>query len=109
MLGSRIRDLRSKKGLTMTELANRAQVAKSYLSSVERNLQTNPSIQFLDKISKELNVDVPFLLDTDKEDVDKQLDNEWIQLAKEAQESGISKEQFKEFLEFSKWQKLRRS
>ena len=32
------------------------------------------------------------------------LDPEWIKLAQEAAESGVSKEQFREFLEFTKWQ-----
>ena len=44
--------------MSMTELAEKAGVAKSYLSSLERNLQTNPSIQFLEKIAVVL--DVPY-------------------------------------------------
>ncbi|WP_418789337.1 helix-turn-helix domain-containing protein, partial [Priestia megaterium] len=42
-IGQRIRDLRTKQGISLTELANRAGVAKSYISSVERGIQLNPS------------------------------------------------------------------
>lgn len=49
MIGERVKKLREEKKMSMTELADKAGVAKSYLSSLERNLQTNPSIQFLEK------------------------------------------------------------
>ncbi|MGG3449601.1 helix-turn-helix domain-containing protein [Domibacillus aminovorans] len=103
-IGERIRELRIKKGLSLTELANRAGVAKSYISSVERQLQLNPSIQFLYKISRELDVTVEKLIH-ENNNKDEEIDIEWLELAKEAMESGISKEQFKQFLEFQKWQK----
>ncbi|MBD2798676.1 helix-turn-helix transcriptional regulator, partial [Xenorhabdus sp. 18] len=47
MIGERIKRLRLQKGISLTELAEKAGVAKSYISSIERNLQKNPSIQFL--------------------------------------------------------------
>ncbi|KAB7707343.1 DNA-binding anti-repressor SinI [Bacillus aerolatus] len=103
-IGERIRELRMKKGLSLTELANRAGVAKSYISSVERQLQLNPSIQFLHKISAVLDVNVEKLINENNSKED-EIDTEWLELAKEAMESGISKEQFKQFLEFQKWQK----
>ncbi|HJV18196.1 MAG TPA: anti-repressor SinI family protein, partial [Bacillales bacterium] len=31
------------------------------------------------------------------------LDNDWMNIVKEAMLSGVSKEQFREFLEFNKW------
>ncbi|WP_338751795.1 helix-turn-helix domain-containing protein [Bacillus sp. FJAT-52991] len=103
-IGKRIRTLRMERGLSLTELANRAGVAKSYISSVEREIQLNPSIQFLSKISSVLNVSVEKLIN-DNNDSTELVDSEWLALAKEAMESGISKEQFKQFLEFQKWQK----
>ncbi|KKB35496.1 helix-turn-helix domain-containing protein [Bacillus thermotolerans] len=103
-IGARIRELRLEKGLSLTELANRAGVAKSYISSVERQIQLNPSIQFLNKISAVLEVSVEQLIN-ENEDKKEDIDQEWLELAKEAMESGVSKEQFKEFLEFQKWQK----
>jgi XRE family transcriptional regulator of biofilm formation len=103
MIGDRVKSLRLEKKMSLSELAEQASVAKSYLSSLERNLQRNPSIQFLEKIASVLNVPVDYLIhehiDTDA------LDNDWMQIVKEAMNSGISKEQFREFLEFNKWRK----
>lgn len=109
MIGERIQMLRKRKGLSLTELSHRAGVAKSYLSSIERGLQQNPSIQFLEKVSAVLNVTVEeFLNNDEKSDRNPdQLDNEWTDIVREAMASGVSKEQFKEFLEFNKWKTKR--
>lgn len=104
MIGERIQMLRKRKGLSLTELSQRAGVAKSYLSSIERGLQQNPSIQFLEKVGAVLNVTIEEFLNTDQSDQNPEhLDREWSDLVKEAMASGVSKDQFKEFLEFSKW------
>lgn len=101
MIGDRVKKLRQEKKISLSELALKAGVAKSYLSSLERNLQTNPSIQFLEKISTVLGVPVDnLILEQPNKD---ELDSEWMKLVQEAMESGVSKEQFREFLEFSKW------
>ncbi len=101
MIGDRVKKLRLEKKMSMSELAEQAGVAKSYLSSLERNLQTNPSIQFLEKISAVLHVPVDHLI---HEHPNKdELDSDWMKLVKEAMNSGVSKDQFKEFLEFNKW------
>ncbi|SFI91866.1 MULTISPECIES: helix-turn-helix domain-containing protein [unclassified Bacillus (in: firmicutes)] len=102
MIGERIKRLRLQRGISLTELAEKAGVAKSYISSIERNLQKNPSIQFLEKISNVLHVSVDVLLH-DEPAEEYTLDSEWIKLVKEAMHSGVSKEQFREFLEFNKW------
>jgi XRE family transcriptional regulator of biofilm formation len=102
MIGERIKRLRLQRGISLTELAEKAGVAKSYISSIERNLQQNPSIQFLEKIAHVLRVPIDSLLH-DHLLEEKDLDSEWMQLIKEAMASGISKEQFREFLEFNKW------
>ncbi|MBG9543790.1 helix-turn-helix domain-containing protein [Cytobacillus firmus] len=101
MIGDRVKKLRQEKKMSLSELADQASVAKSYLSSLERNLQTNPSIQFLEKIAGVLNVPVDHLIheQINKED----LDSEWMKIVKEAMDSGVSKEQFREFLDFNKW------
>ena len=44
MIGERIKQLRLEKGYSITELAEVSGVSKSYLSYIERNLQTNPSL-----------------------------------------------------------------
>ncbi len=94
--------------MSISELAEKAGVAKSYLSSIERNLQKNPSIQFIEKISDVLNVSINQLLkDGQLNPTDNHLDNEWLQIVDEAMNSGVSKEEFKEYLEFVKWRKER--
>ncbi|MEW9501890.1 helix-turn-helix domain-containing protein [Jeotgalibacillus marinus] len=103
MIGDRVKSLRKEKKISLSELAEKAGVAKSYVSSLERNLQQNPSIQFLEKIAPVLGVKVNSLLDPD--DKQTNMDTEWIILAKSAMDSGISKDQFKEFIEFNKWRK----
>ncbi len=91
--------------MSISELAEKANVAKSYLSSIERNLQSNPSIQFIEKISAVLGVSVNELINTNDSVELEDLDGEWLNIVKEAMESGVSKEEFKNFLEFNKWRK----
>lgn len=86
--------------MTLAELAERSGFAKSYVSSIERNRQTNPSIQFLESISKELDVSLNYLLYGDKND--DVLDKDWQHLIQKAQNLGVSKEKFREYLEENK-------
>jgi len=102
-IGQRIKTIRTQKRLSLSELAESAGVAKSYLSNVERGIQSNPSIQFIEKIAATLKVSANSLLFGDAED--ESLDPEWMQLVQEAMASGVDKQQFKEFLEYQKWKK----
>ena len=101
MIGDRVKRIRKEKNLSMTELAEKAGVAKSYLSSLERNIQVNPSIQFLEKIASVLHVPLDALL-RDTPDMSS-LDEDWAELVREAMNSGVSKDQFRDFIEFNKW------
>lgn len=103
MIGNRIQQLRKSRGLSLSELAERAGVAKSYLSNVERNIQSNPSIQFLEKISEVLKVPVEGIInDSDQE---MPLDKQWLELVTEAMSSGVSKDEFRDFIAYQKWKK----
>lgn len=101
VVGDRVKKLRKEKKISLTELAEQAGVAKSYLSSLERNLQSNPSIQFLEKIATVFGVSIDYFI-VDNPDT-AQLDSDWINLVKEAMDSGVTKDQFREYLEFNKW------
>lgn len=105
MVGKRIHELRKSKGLSLSELAERAGVAKSYLSNVERGIQSNPSIHFLEKVAKVFDVPIESLLNDEFDLNTEQLDSEWYELILEAMNSGVNKQDFKEFLEFQKWKK----
>jgi XRE family transcriptional regulator of biofilm formation len=101
MIGDRVKKIRLEKKMSLSELADQAGVAKSYLSSLERNLQRNPSIKFLEKIAAVLNVPVDHLI---HENINtEELDSDWINLVKNAMNSGVSKDQFRDFLEFNQW------
>lgn len=103
-IGQHIQQLRQEKGLSLSELAGRADVAKSYLSNVERNIQSNPSIQFIEKIAEALDVSVHILLYGEASDNQEEaLDADWFKLVQEAMSSGVSKKEFKEFLDYQKW------
>lgn len=106
MIGKRVKRLRLERGFSLSELAESAGVAKSYLSMIERDLQTNPSIHFLEKLAKVLRVNVEQLLFAERRDgFDPIADNrhslppEWIQLIHGAISSGISKSEFEQFIE----------
>lgn len=62
MLGTRLQELRTEKNLSLSELAKRANVAKSYLSAIERHIQVNPSLHILERISSVLDVPIQLLL-----------------------------------------------
>lgn len=106
MIGKNIQELRKKKGLTLSELAIRAHVSKSYLSNIERNINLNPSIQIMDKISVVLEVDLRTLLETESESQTLP-ESEWLDFVNDLKQSGIEKEKLQEYktvIEFVKWQ-----
>jgi XRE family transcriptional regulator, master regulator for biofilm formation len=108
MIGKNIQEIRIKKGLTLSELAEKANISKSYLSNIERELNDNPSIQVVEKISKVLGVDFRTLLGTETEN--NKLENDYIDLIKELVEIGIGREELREYkkvFEFVKWKNSR--
>lgn len=100
MIGKRIQKLRLDKGMSLSDVADQAGVAKSYLSTIERDIQHNPSIAFIEKVSAVLGVTAQdLLLDSGEEP----LDSEWLAIVRDAQRSGVTKEQFRELLSYAKW------
>lgn len=108
MIGKNICEIRKLRGFTLSELAEKAKVSKSYLSNIERNLNKNPSIEVINKIARVLNVDLKTLLISDqKTEIHPLHDKEWLDLIHELKETGLDKENIKEYkilLEFIKWQ-----
>lgn len=113
MIGDRIKKLRKQKGISLTELADRADISKSYLSNIERNLNQNPSIHFLMKLSKPLDVSIEYLLTgtARKETLNTEkdlLDEEWQTILETAIKEGINKDDFREYINYIKfkiWEK----
>jgi XRE family transcriptional regulator, master regulator for biofilm formation len=102
MIGLRIRSLREKKKYSLSELAKKSGISKSYLSQIERNLQSNPSLQLLSKLAISLGTTVEELLGMNEQtdSNNEQLDYDWTVLVKEAIDEGMSKEEFKELSNF---------
>ncbi|MEJ9228288.1 helix-turn-helix domain-containing protein [Peribacillus butanolivorans] len=96
MIGYRVKMLREEKKMSISELSQKSGVAKSYISSLERNLQTNPTILVLEKIASILCITVDALL---QEQVGHSMDDEWKEIMKDIIGSGISKEEMREFIE----------
>lgn len=93
MLGSRLKEIREKKNITINELSQRSSVSKSYISSIERGLQQNPSLEIIQKLSSALDVSLDaVLLEGDEELA------EWITPLKQAIEGGLTKKDFLGFL-----------
>ncbi|WP_054971510.1 helix-turn-helix domain-containing protein [Alicyclobacillus ferrooxydans] len=65
MIGDQIRRLRRTHQLSLSELAKRSGVAKSYLSAIERHKQVNPSVQIVERIATVLEVPMHSLLEPD--------------------------------------------
>lgn len=106
MIGNNIQQIRKRKGLTLSECAERANISKSYLSNIERNLNKNPSIQIMEKIANVLDVDLRTLIGATPSN--QHLDHEWMDFIKELKKSGVEKEQLQEYktvIEFARWQK----
>ncbi|WP_066314407.1 helix-turn-helix domain-containing protein [Bacillus sp. FJAT-29814] len=62
MDGKKLQRLRSEKGYSITKLSLLTGISKSYLSLLERDIQTNPSLDILEKIAEALQVDVEYLV-----------------------------------------------
>jgi XRE family transcriptional regulator, master regulator for biofilm formation len=95
------------KGLTLSELAKRANISKSYLSNIERNLNRNPSIELVMRIATVLDIDLESFLSPVKiNEAQQEVDQDLIDFAAELKNTGIHKEQIKEYktvFEFIKW------
>ncbi|GIN89518.1 transcriptional regulator [Siminovitchia terrae] len=99
MIGLYIKELREKRGFSLSKLALKAGISKSYLSYIERDMQKNPSLQVLSKIARPLGVSVEQLLQESTQREIK-LDREWQLLVQKAIHAGMRKEDFLEYYEF---------
>lgn len=107
MIGKNIYNLRKQKGYTLSELAERAGVSKSYLSSIERDLKQNPSIQVMEKVASVFEVDLESLLNMGVDPEKKQMiETEWLDFVNELKGMGVEKERISDYkilIEFIRW------
>ncbi|MBM6619061.1 helix-turn-helix domain-containing protein [Bacillus suaedaesalsae] len=104
MNGKKIQDLRTKKGMTLSELSKVSGVSKSYLSFIERGIQKNPSIDVIERLAAALEVQphVIYSKITKPQLSLKELDQEVIELAIEMSKANINKEKLKQLIEILK-------
>lgn len=109
MIGKNIAKIRKQRGYSLSELAELTNISKSYLSNIERDLNKNPSLQIMLKISTVLKVELIALLKTGNEEESHLfIEKEWVDFVRELKESGMEKEQiqqYKTLIEFIKWKK----
>jgi transcriptional regulator with XRE-family HTH domain len=107
MIGKNIYKIRKQRGFTLSELAERTGISKSYLSNIERNLKQNPSIHVVEKIALVLKVELKTLLKISSDmEAKQQLEKEWLDFICELKNTGIDKERIHEYkilIDFIKW------
>ncbi|WP_409295708.1 helix-turn-helix domain-containing protein [Peribacillus sp. SCS-26] len=104
MISENCRRLRQERGYSLGQLAEMTGISKSYLCYIEKGDQQNPSIKVLTKIARALGCSVDEL--TGEATGEASLDKEWVDLIIQARKQGMSKEEFKLWLEFSLFRKV---
>lgn len=88
-IGSKIRRLRVKNGLTQEDLANRCELSKGFISQIERDL-TSPSIATLVDILECLGTSLPHFFEDDQdEQVVFEAEDTFLQLDEESLQGSI--------------------
>ncbi|WP_455919276.1 helix-turn-helix domain-containing protein [Priestia megaterium] len=107
MIGDRIKEMRLQKRYSITRLAEKAHISKSYLSQIEKGSNSNPSLQMLHKIAASLGTSVDYLIDETNEHVEAApyVTEEWMELLNKAIGQGMTKEDFIEFYQYLSFKK----
>ncbi|WP_347548546.1 helix-turn-helix transcriptional regulator [Pseudalkalibacillus hwajinpoensis] len=107
MIGENLRKHRLKKGITLTELAQRSKVSKSYLNSLERNIKNNPSINLVKRLANELGTDIYQIIGEEKNSENPINEREeWRSFIKNVRDAGIENgelSEYKELIDYIKW------
>jgi XRE family transcriptional regulator, master regulator for biofilm formation len=106
LVGEVLKYYRDERGMTINELSHLAGISKSYISSIERGLQKNPSIQVLQKLADTLNISLSQLLEYKSEGFS--IDEEWLELVQKAIEEGLTKQGFLEYIQFIQFKREKR-
>lgn len=109
MIGVKLKYLRIEKGYSITSLAKQARISKSYLSYLEKNPETNPSLHVITKIAIALGTSPRYFMEEANQTV-KSANQEWINLLKDELGEGITKEDLEEvqrYMAYIKFKKTR--
>ena len=88
-LGSRIRQLRIKSGLTQLQLAVHLYISESYIALIEAD-KRNPSMEIVGKLADFFCVSSDYLMNGTASDADKLMMKEWSSLIKGRTEKEIT-------------------
>ena len=114
MNGELIRNTRLEKRLSLSELAQHANVSKTYLSSLERNIQKNPSLDIVNKIADVLEINPMLLINNlkvnENESIEKTTNHHPIEsffhIKKYIEELETEQlENLRDFIEFTLWKR----
>ncbi|MCP3761314.1 helix-turn-helix domain-containing protein [Domibacillus sp. A3M-37] len=67
MIGVRIKERRVKQGLSLSQLAKKATISKSYLFTIETKPEVNPSLSILHRLAYALDMKTDDLIKEDEE------------------------------------------
>ncbi|WNS81202.1 helix-turn-helix transcriptional regulator [Domibacillus sp. DTU_2020_1001157_1_SI_ALB_TIR_016] len=109
MIGVKLKYLRTERGYSITQLAKKAQISKSYLSYLEKNPGTNPSLQVLTKIAEALDTSPNYFMEDTGQKADKPCSQEWINLLRDGLEEDITKEDLEEVQRYMAFIKFKKS
>lgn len=108
MIGKNIAKIRKSRGYTLSELAEKSSISKSYLSNIERDLNQNPSVDVVIRLANVLRVNIETILNPIvKQDNQQLMEKEWVDFVTDLKESGLRKDQlsyYKPLIEFIHWQ-----
>ncbi|MDQ0298126.1 XRE family transcriptional regulator of biofilm formation [Salibacterium salarium] len=108
MIGERIVHYRMQENMSIHELAARTSISVKYLNDMEQNIWMYPSVQYVERIAKALDIPVQNLLGPrSSEEKASDLDEEWMEVVQKAMSSNTTKEEFKEYLELKQKEKNR--
>ncbi|WP_342432916.1 helix-turn-helix transcriptional regulator [Neobacillus sp. FSL H8-0543] len=65
MDGKKLKKLRDEKGISLGKLSEMTGISKSYISLLEREIQTNPGLDILEKLAETFDVEVEELVRKD--------------------------------------------
>ncbi|MFE4036194.1 helix-turn-helix domain-containing protein [Priestia sp. YIM B13489] len=112
MIGDRIHTIRVQKRMTLSKLAEKSSVTKSYLSNIERNISTNPTIEFVEKVARALSVKPESLLGWREDETETEtssLENSFLYVKKYL--LSMDDEQLielKDYIDFILWKRTRK-
>lgn len=92
-IGNRLKKIRKELGYTQTELAEKANMSRTYLADIEGN-RYNPSLDVVKTLSEILGVSISDIIEDENETY------KYIKVVQDAEKAGITPEKLAALIEF---------